>query len=442
MADAAAPSQSDPRPGPTPGLRTDRRVGPFRTLGWAAYLACSWTWCIGMFLPILLVRDFGLWGFIVFAVPNCLGAAAMGWVLSRRQSRDITRIHRPMIALFSAITIAFHYYFLVWLLEARLGGHNFSDWYPDIGPLASTQTAAPIVVPLLAIVGWAMIRRRHTQRTHLLVCSLVSLVLVPVFFFASSTSGPGRIAIEIPLYRHDPSLDLLLLTPAVVFGFLLCPYLDATFLHTRASNGKWGGRAAFIIGFLLIFPVAILLTVDYRSAFLPVVFPNENPSDWWHSASDLWFLALYIGVQTLVTVLLHFRFLTRYAKSVLIGLFPPLLGVALGFARHLLPENIYFGITTGEIGYRLFMSAYGLLFPAYVYLCMIPTADGHAGPTRRKAITWLAACALAAPFFWLGFIEFEEVYLLPGMAIVLAARLLLPGGPIPKLRRPEPNPAN
>lgn len=51
-------------------------------LGWAAYLACSWTWCIGMFLPVLLVRDYGVWGFVVFAVPNVVGAGAMGWVLS------------------------------------------------------------------------------------------------------------------------------------------------------------------------------------------------------------------------------------------------------------------------------------------------------------------------------------------------------------------------
>ena len=27
------------------------------TIGWGAYLACSWTWCIGMFLPVLLIRD-------------------------------------------------------------------------------------------------------------------------------------------------------------------------------------------------------------------------------------------------------------------------------------------------------------------------------------------------------------------------------------------------
>src|ERR1051325_4731620 len=57
--------------------------------GWAIYLGMSWTWCIGMFLPVLLVRDYGVWASVVFAVPNVLGAAAMGWVLSRDDSYKI-----------------------------------------------------------------------------------------------------------------------------------------------------------------------------------------------------------------------------------------------------------------------------------------------------------------------------------------------------------------
>ena len=40
---------------------------------WAFFLACSWTWCVGMFLPVLLVRNWGIWGWVVFAVPNVIG---------------------------------------------------------------------------------------------------------------------------------------------------------------------------------------------------------------------------------------------------------------------------------------------------------------------------------------------------------------------------------
>ena len=93
-------------------MTTDSHPAPadtsswFNVPGWAAYLACSWTWCIGMFLPVLLVRDYGVWGWIVFAVPNVLGAAAMGWVLrsaevspmrpcERRGWRTMCKLARP-----------------------------------------------------------------------------------------------------------------------------------------------------------------------------------------------------------------------------------------------------------------------------------------------------------------------------------------------------------
>src|SRR3954467_2802578 len=54
---------------------------PLATLGWALFLGVSWTWCIGMFLPVLLVRGYRMWGWVVFAIPNVVGAAMMGWVL-------------------------------------------------------------------------------------------------------------------------------------------------------------------------------------------------------------------------------------------------------------------------------------------------------------------------------------------------------------------------
>ncbi|MEO0631212.1 MAG: hypothetical protein AAFY46_10885, partial [Planctomycetota bacterium] len=66
----------------------------FAPLGWAAFLGVSWTWCIGMYLPILMVRDLGLAGYLVFAIPNVVGAAAMGWVLrSPASSLALTTRH-------------------------------------------------------------------------------------------------------------------------------------------------------------------------------------------------------------------------------------------------------------------------------------------------------------------------------------------------------------
>ncbi|QKK08255.1 MAG: hypothetical protein HND58_08735 [Planctomycetota bacterium] len=111
-------------------------------LGWAVYLGCSWTWCIGMFLPILLIGDYGLWGFVVFAAPNVAGAAAMGWVLRTSDAAErIVRDHTMACGLFAAVTIAFHLFFLQWLGTRITGG-----WW--IGALVAMPIAGAIALRL------------------------------------------------------------------------------------------------------------------------------------------------------------------------------------------------------------------------------------------------------------------------------------------------------
>jgi len=84
----------------------------FRTVGWGVYCACSWTWCIGMFLPAVLLHRYGWPGFIVFAAANVLGCAAMGYIVRTRQrSQAMVQRHTPMMIAFSAVTIAYQLFF-------------------------------------------------------------------------------------------------------------------------------------------------------------------------------------------------------------------------------------------------------------------------------------------------------------------------------------------
>src|SRR5690242_19014571 len=90
---------------------------PGHWLLWAIYLAMSWTWCIGMFLPVLLVRDYGGWGWILFAIPNVLGAAAVGW-LYRSMDRDrVTAAHAPAMTAFSIVTAGFQIFLACWVID-------------------------------------------------------------------------------------------------------------------------------------------------------------------------------------------------------------------------------------------------------------------------------------------------------------------------------------
>ena len=111
------------------------------------------------------------------------------------------------------------------------------------------------------------------------------------------------------------------------------------------------------------------------------------------------------------------------------------IGGVIGFFAGILPQAAgifaerlaYTGLSRGEIVYRLFLAFYGLVFPAYVWLCMLPARDGPQ-LNRRKLVVFGLTLAVAGPMFWLGFIDRLMVWLVPGVGIVLLARLLV-GGP-------------
>jgi len=99
-----------------------RHTDPARAIGWALFLAASWTWCIGMFLPVLLVRDYGVAGWFIFAIPNVIGSAAMGWAIhTRSASLTMTARHSGAMRSFSVVTISFHAFFIPWIISQLTG---------------------------------------------------------------------------------------------------------------------------------------------------------------------------------------------------------------------------------------------------------------------------------------------------------------------------------
>ncbi len=83
-------------------------------------------------------------------------------------------------------------------------------------------------------------------------------------------------------------------------------------------------------------------------------------------------------------------------------------------AQYVVPE-MYHGLSGFELSYRLFMSFYGLFFPAYVWICIFG---------KKNWRVWLVAVLIAAPMYWMGFIERQMIWLLPGVAVPFIAGLL------------------
>src|SRR4051812_48640905 len=257
----------------------------FKSVFWAFFLACSWTWCIGMFLPVLLVRNWGIWAWVVFAVPNVMGAAAMGFVIrSREQSADILIKHRTAVALFSLITIAFHIYFVYWFVGHRLMG----PWLLVI-PVAAfflmwgAGRQSPQTDPRMSGIVWAM-----------------SMVAFAVF------AWQGGWKLDLPAQRW-PTYELIWLAPVCLFGFALCPYLDATFHRARIATGD---RAPFVfaLGFGIFFLCMIGFTLWYAKPIAAAIDPANSAT---LPRTLVLLIGCHMSIQSGFTVAIHVRELER-----------------------------------------------------------------------------------------------------------------------------------
>ncbi|MEM9915066.1 MAG: hypothetical protein AAF911_08900 [Planctomycetota bacterium] len=372
-------------------------LGP--ALLWACFLGCSWTWVIGMFLPIMLVRDFGVWGWIVFAVPNVVGAAAMGFVLRTPGiSWRITQAHPAALRWFAGVTIAYQVYVVFWLF----GG---------------------VWLALLCVLPWlVMDRQRRETIGHWLPAVAVGVAVLSWGCFSMAGQLDGAWldvkTDEWPARLGD--LDWWLLMPGLIVGFALCPYLDPTFHRARYSTGPGTGKAAFGLGFGVVFCSMIVFTLMYAGLLRPLV---EGDPDFELAPSWTALLAIHVGVQVAFTLMVHGR--ERFATAAqqdpgdrrpFAGFGVLMLGalvwaVVSRHAEWTLPTAEGGAMTLGEVGYRLFLLIYGVHFPGYVLICMIPTLrPGIAAKARRK-VFWVAS-SIAYPMAVMGLIVGPSWWLL------------------------------
>ena len=377
-----------------------------------------------MFLPILLLRDYGWTGLAIFLIPNAIGAAAMGWLLpgSPELGRLLTP-HLPMIRWFTRITVAFHLYWIGMLAS----------------PVVPAFPGAWLAMPLVAIAG--MLLGIRTVHRHGLAVAAVLWVLGLLLVVALLTSLGLP---DLSLLNASPlPLEAMLAAPVIAIGFLACPYLDATFLVARHINTDANARGSFTLGFLGLFPVMIAATVLYA----PMLSANSGgllsgP----HAILGLC-VAVHLALQAGFTIAVHARSIDHLGRvwpasasripspavRAVIGARPAsptallwLLPIGLlGLIVARLPTPAGLAITPAEIGYRVFLSCYGLAFPAYVWICMIgrDRRIGSGRPNRRNLTVTVIAVLLGAPCFAMGFVLFEAWWLVLGAAVLLMARL-------------------
>jgi len=361
-----------------------------RAAGWAVYLAMSWTWCIGMYLPVLIMRELGFGGVITFAVPNIVGAMAMGWALrDERQSRRIIGENRSAFIWYSLITIVFHAFFAAWIIRQ----------------IAGPQAGAALAGGFLLF--WIIL---HWRRGGEFLAASLALVV------SAGLMAWGFWRHELPYIAHPVQgaslspINNLWLAPAWTLGFVCCPWLDLTFHTARRAMGRWEARAAFSAGFGIVFSAVLLLTVAY-SGWLVVGFDRMRYPQ----------LAIVLGgyliVQSCFTVALHAQQIARTREKTSMGrflAFSALLVIAVMLGMLSDARFTYNGMPLGELIYRAFLGFYGLIFPAYVWMCMVRP--------RRSLASVVGVVLIAAPCYWLAFANEQMYFAVLGVAVVLSAK--------------------
>jgi hypothetical protein len=355
-----------------------------------------------MFLPVLMLREFGMGAFALFALPNVLGAAAMAWVLAHpRDSAALVERHRAACQAFSLVTILFHLYFAGWMI------HLLAGLWPAIA-----------TVLLAGVIWWVGHLPRPGRRIDLpvavgvFICSV--LLLLMWVLFVHPMMAP----------RAVEPLRLMWLAPVVGFGFILCPYLDLTFHRARQATSPAQGQWAFAVGFGGVFLLMILFTLLYAPWLIQVLNGQEPPHGWGGV------IGFHLLVQSAFTIAIHVRELSPAQPAAL--QWPGRLRLVLGVLGAVLLVLIVPTLVRlnppdgGERIYLYFMACYGLIFPAYVWLCMVPGLDGQTGATRAKVWTLGSVVIVASPMYYMGFIQLQTIWLLPALLIVLLARWVVP----------------
>ncbi|MBC8108692.1 MAG: hypothetical protein H7Z14_19065 [Anaerolineae bacterium] len=379
-----------------PGFSIDAPGAHANWIPSAIYLATSWSWCIGMFLPVLLIRDYGLWGWIVFAVPNVVGAGAMGWVLRRRTtSRHIVLAHAGACRWFSIVTFAFHIAFVGCILA------------PFMTPKIGTYLLLLVAFGAIYLAGeW---RARADLVSSILVYALSCAMLIA---YVSMVRSNQNLAPQ--LYLGDPR-KAALLAPVCIFGFLLCPYLDITFHAARQALPVAAARRAFSVGFGVLFLLMIVFSAIYAQPLAQALKHGHTLP-----AIAVMAIGLHMIGQIAFTMAAHARYHSPEKLRFIV------LSFLTSFVVIFIAYNVY-GFTKlagDEMVYRMFMGFYGLAFPAYVWLCMIP-GRGRLKPTRWQLTVFAGAVLIALPMFWMGFILQRLTWLLPGVGMVLLARVFV-----------------
>ncbi|MDG2199950.1 MAG: hypothetical protein P8K80_02045 [Phycisphaerales bacterium] len=361
----------------------------FKTIGWGLFCTSSWTWCIGMWLPLLLIDRWGWPGFWLFAIPNVIGCAAMGYVVgSRERSIGLVAANRGAMRLFSIVTIAFQ---LFWLTS--LAGQ------PGFIPFISDQQTAAIVVPF-AVLGAGMLVSALPVTGWLIAAALLFAWTMASFGLLPSNSME-----QIGTSGTIPSSQLWGAAPIIVLGFLLSPYLDLTFHKARQQTPSSHSFAIFGITFMavLLFVASYWQKSPIATSGIVVIF---------------WLLQLTFTIGAHLRELVQTETKSTSRNYIWVVMAP----IPAAWIVYYCTDTETAGTWLLNDTYLRFLGFYGLAVPIWVLAFMWPRP---AARTKSVAIVLGITLCIAFALAELGMVRTPTWWLLPAASLAVVVPLVI-----------------
>jgi acyl-CoA thioesterase FadM len=228
-------------------LRTQRYLIPWgyyrkllRSVTWAPTISLSWLWGLGFFYSIHVTIEDGWLGFLLFAIPNCLGLLIFGWILGSQKINPeeiIYRLQSKYVSLFLAAQVL------------AVGITIFAMAEYLWRPMFSSGMVAPL--GLMISIGCLM---GHVSSIATLkkVHSLYLLVGAGAALYVLASFQGARLPV---LSADSVSSDFLGLILPIMVGFFFGPWTDLQQWQRVVEIRREGGstRIAYGIGAVLFF---------------------------------------------------------------------------------------------------------------------------------------------------------------------------------------------
>jgi hypothetical protein len=305
------------------------------------------------------------------------GAISMGYYFKQRaQQQAFEHKHRPAIAVFSYITIAYQLFFVAWL---------------------GVAVEQPMLLAAVLAIAFVIYHTKGVITYWALAFYLLSIGLF--IGFLSSDWPP----VDLNARGYWPHT----LVPLAI-GFIFSPYLDITF-H-RAYRDSSNPKLSFTIGFGVLFLTLLGFVFSYAGSLGYVFFMQAIP------AAIIYPVIGFLVLQIAFTIAAHCSELStqQYLKpSLLVSTIGAFSVIAVGLLT-LVKDTIipWSDLPLEETLYKSFLFFYSLVFPLYLLL-------------GKSKSTYIWVIGICTPAYSVGFLiggeyTFSLTIGVTIMAVVLA----------------------